>query len=160
MTQLDKNLSEVFDVAPLSETPKTDVVVADTDVTPVTQIENVQEVVNPQEVHDQTQARTDHETVRSNMLDLIDKSKIALEAALDVVNQTDAPRAFEVFATLITAMGKLNLDLNELHTKKQELKNKRGEQDTPSKVVNNNAIFVGSTADLNKMLSKMTKDSK
>jgi hypothetical protein len=158
MTQLDKNLSEVFDVVPMSETskPTTDIVTQTTDVTPIANVPTA----NPQDVADQKQAEDDFQTVRKNMLDLLDKGKIAVEAALDVVNQTDAPRAFEVFATLIGTMGKMNIDLEELHRRKQDLKNRRAENGIPDKVVNNNAIFVGSTAELSKMLGKMNKDSK
>jgi hypothetical protein len=83
-----------------------------------------------------------------------------VESALDVVNQTDAPRAFEVFATLITAMGKMNMDLEELHRRKQNMKAQRAESGTPDKVVNNNVIFAGTTADLSKIMAQLKKDSK
>lgn len=97
----------------------------------------------------------DYETSRQNLHDLLEKGKTALTKALDVASQSEHPRAFEVVGNLMKQLADVNQQLLDIHQQKQKLDNPKN---GPSKeVTNNNAIFVGSTAELNKMLSSMTK---
>ena len=83
---------------------------------------------------------------------MISKGNTAIEGILHVASEGDSPRAYEVVGQLIKTLVDANKDLIELHNKVKQI--------TDSSVVNNNqtqtkidnAIFVGSTADLQKML--------
>ena len=94
----------------------------------------------------------DYTTVRCNLKELISKGNTAIEGILHVASEGDSPRAYEVVGQLIKTLVDANKDLIELHNKVKQI--------TDSSVVNNNqtqtkidnAIFVGSTADLQKML--------
>jgi hypothetical protein len=77
-----------------------------------------------------------------------------LSHAIEVAKQSEHPRAFEVVGNLMKQIADINTQLMDLHQQKQKL-------DAPakgeSKVTNNNAIFVGSTSELNKLINKMSK---
>ena len=83
------------------------------------------------------------------MQELLLKGQDALNAALEVAKQSEHPRAFEVFATLLKNVGELNDKLLETQKKMREMDGKKKE-------VNNTnidkAIFVGSTSELSKLL--------
>lgn len=98
----------------------------------------------------------DYDKTRTNLHDLLETGKTALTKALEVASQSEHPRAFEVVGNLMKQLADVNQQLLDLHQQKQKLDNPK--TSGPSKeVTNNNAIFVGSTADLNKMLNNMTK---
>lgn len=156
-TTLDKNLSDVFDVEPLSAS--TDVTTVNEDGSIVQDLAPVatSALLNPE---DEVQAERDFELARKYQIELIEKGRLALDMLLDVVQQSDAPRAFEVFSTMLGQLSAIQGDLTVLHQNRQTRKAKaRNGEDGPTKVTNNNAIFVGSTAELNKMLKKMTGNS-
>jgi hypothetical protein len=88
----------------------------------------------------------DFEYARGNLLNIIEKGAEALDGILDVAGQSQHPRSYEVAANLIKTMSEVNKDLLELSKRKQEL---TGE--SKSKTINNN-LFVGSTAELQKLL--------
>ena len=69
--------------------------------------------------------------------------------------QSEHPRAFEVVGNLIKQLADVNQQLMDIHQQKQKLDEPSKAE--KSKVTNNNAIFVGSTAELNKMIKNMTK---
>ena len=99
------------------------------------------------EVVEIKQVDSDFEFARNNMIEVIEKSKDALDGILDVAQMSQHPRGYEVAATLIKTIADINKDLLELSKKKKELS---GNVETP-KTVNNN-LFVGSTSELLKML--------
>ena len=90
----------------------------------------------------------DYNKSRENFYDLLKKGNSAIEGALELAKETDAPRAYEVVGQLLKINGEVNKELIELQLKMEELKNS-GEH-KPSSVTN--ALFVGSTAELQKML--------
>lgn len=144
MTKLDENLSKIFDVEPLKELVKID-------ATPVTVIDDVQN--NPDDID----MEADFKELRENTKDLLTKGKIALDCALDIVQQSDQPRAIEVFSTLLGQLSKINQEALDLHDKRRKIKNTKQENGSKeTNITNNNAIFVGSTAELNKMISSLT----
>jgi len=78
--------------------------------------------------------------------------------ALEVAKASEHPRAFEVVGNLMKQLSDVNAQLLDLHEKKQKLDLPAAKKEEASKqVTNNNAIFVGSTAELNKMLQNMNK---
>ena len=95
----------------------------------------------------------DYDTTRDNLRELLLTGQNALNHALEVAKQSEHPRAFEVVGNLMKQLADVNQQLMDLHQQKAKL-------DAPKKgadKVTNNAIFVGSTAELSKMIGKMTK---
>lgn len=151
MTKLDENLSDIFDVDPTK--PATGEII---EATPNKVTVPIAEIANA----DDKQMEDDFEQMRQNTKDLILKGKIAIDCALDIVQQSDQPRAIEVFSTLLGQMSRLNQEVMDLHMKRRDIKNARPEDEQGgTTVTNNNAIFVGSTTELNKLLGKITGNS-
>jgi len=90
----------------------------------------------------------DYNKSREKFYELLNKGNIAIEGALELAKETDAPRAYEVVGQLLKINGEVNKELIDLQLKMEELKNSGDHK--PSSVTN--ALFVGSTAELQKML--------
>lgn len=91
----------------------------------------------------------DFEYARDNLRHFIERGKEAMEDALYLAKDVESPRAFEVVGQLIKTLAETNKDLLELSKKVKEIKHKE-EDKQPSHVTN--ALFVGSTAELQKLL--------
>lgn len=92
----------------------------------------------------------DYESVQQNLKSLIGNGNIALESALRVATESDSPRAFEVVAILLKTMADLNNNVLDVHKKA-----KATTADTKTTIKQtNNAVFVGSTKDLQNLLNK------
>ena len=91
---------------------------------------------------------TDIKYVRDMMYDTIKNTSDAVEEMLGIAKQSQHPRAFEVVATLLNTQREASKDLLDLHKKKKELKHE--DKDGPETI--NNNLFVGSTADILKMI--------
>ena len=93
----------------------------------------------------------DYAVVRQNLKKLILTSEIAIEGILNVANEGDSPRAYEVVSDLIKTSLDANNRLMELH---KSIKDIKKEDAKPAKgdTVTNNSIFVGNTTDLLKMV--------
>lgn len=89
----------------------------------------------------------DYEFVRENLRNLIEKGSKALDGVLDLATASDHPRVYEVVGQMIRNLGETNRDIIELQKDMKKIKDEEG----PAKVTQN-AIFVGSTADLQKFL--------
>lgn len=94
----------------------------------------------------------DYDFARANLINTISKGQEALDGILDVAQMSQHPRSFEVVATLINSLTAANKDLLDLSKRKKDL-----DGDTGAKTINNN-LFVGSTAELQKLL-KQQKDT-
>lgn len=94
--------------------------------------------------------KNDYEYARQNMYDIIEKGSSALEDIVDIAKQSESPRAFEVVTNLIKTLADANKDLMELAKKNKELVKEDPSNEGP-KTVNNN-LFVGSSAELLKMI--------
>ena len=95
----------------------------------------------------------DYETSRAQLHSLVMKGQEAVDGILDVARASDHPRAYEVAGQLIKHVADTTDKLIDLQTKMKELdkEEKRG----PTSVTN--AMFVGSTSDLQKMLKDINK---
>ena len=82
---------------------------------------------------------------------MLDKGTEALEGMLEVAKQTDEARAYEVVGQLLKNTSEVNREIVELQKRMEEIK-VIDKKIKPSKVTN--ALFVGSTADLQKMIKK------
>ena len=94
--------------------------------------------------------RQDYEVSRAQLHNLVMKGQEAVDGILDVARASDHPRAYEVAGQLIKNVGDVADKLIDLQGKMKELD--KEEKKGPSTV--NNTMFVGSTADLQKMLKK------
>jgi len=96
----------------------------------------------------------DYETSRAQLHNLVMKGQEAVDGILDVARASDHPRAYEVAGQLIKHVADTTDKLIDLQTKMKELdkEDKKG----PTNVTN--AMFVGSTSDLQKMLKNINKE--
>ena len=102
----------------------------------------------------------DFQYARENLYHIIERGRDAMDELLEIAKAEESPRAFEVFGQLLKNMTDSQEKLMELHQKKQKLKND-GERQEVTKAQNvTNALFVGSTADLLKLVKKETKGTK
>ena len=93
----------------------------------------------------------DYEYTRGQLYSLIDQGQEAVRDALEVAQESGHPRAFEVATNAMKQVADMTDKLMDLQKKVKDLdEEKKG----PSKVTNN-AMFVGSTAELQKMLKQM-----
>ena len=93
----------------------------------------------------------DYEYTRGELYSLIDHGQEAVRGALEVAQESGHPRAYEVAVAAMKHVADMTEKLQDLHKKMKDLdEEKKG----PSKVTNN-AMFVGSTAELQKMLKEM-----
>ena len=145
MGNVDENLSNALNLPTPEPTPKQEIVQAE--------VKSVK--VN------RTDADRDYSEVRENLKRIIEKSEEAIETILEVAVESQSPRAYEVVAQLIASSLEANNKLMHLHKQIKDIK-----KEEPGKTTNvtNNSIFVGNTADLQKMLrnatNKMIDDQK
>jgi hypothetical protein len=90
---------------------------------------------------------TDYNEARGNLKEVIGQGKKALESLLSLAESSDQPRAYEVVGQLIKTISDVSKDLIDLQKKVKDI---RG-SDHPTVV--NNAVFIGSTADLQAIIN-------
>ena len=113
----------------------------------ILQIEpNKQEVLSPD--NSNKDVEDDYDYARRNLRDLIDSGMGDLDRVMEIARQSESPRAFEVATNLLKTLTDTNKDLLELAKKKKDLTQEKEKAQT----VTNNALFVGSTADLQKLI--------
>ena len=100
------------------------------------------------------EVKQDYEVSRAQLHSLVMKGQEAVDGILDVARASDHPRAYEVAGQLIKHVADTTDKLIDLQTKMKELdkEDKKG----PTNVTN--AMFVGSTSDLQKMLKNINKE--
>ena len=93
----------------------------------------------------------DYEYTRGELYSLIDQGQEAVRGALEVAQESGHPRAYEVAVAAMKHVADMTEKLQDLHKKMKDL----DEEQKGPKNVTNNAMFVGSTTDLQKMLKQM-----
>lgn len=93
----------------------------------------------------------DYDYARENFYNIIETGTDALHQMLDVAKASEHPRAYEVVSTLMKTLVDANKDLVSM----SEKKSKNAPKDSEEKSITNNNVFVGSTADLQKMIKDM-----
>lgn len=111
------------------------------DIEPLKSVEGVVEVTT-------NNTATDYDYARGNLVTVIEKGQEALSDILAIAQQSQQPRAFEVVSDLIKTLSQSNKDLLDLMKQKKDIEKEDG-----PKTVNNN-LFVGSTAELLKIMKK------
>ena len=134
MNTFDKNMEKLFDVTPVE--PKEQPLVPVQPKSPVDSLDLKQDLVDS------------YEQTKSNLQDLIDSGKDAMEELRQIASAGQHPRAFEVYATLLKNMVDAN---KELLAVQKQMRTMDGKQQSGETKIDK-AIFVGSTAELNKLL--------
>jgi hypothetical protein len=138
--KIDDKLSEVFDTVKIEK--KTEVEILDSTGATISPVN--------EKIED------DYTVARNNLRVLLQQGQVALTDALEVAKQSEHPRAFEVVGNLMKQLADVNQQLMDLHQQKQKL-DAPAKAEASKQVTNNNAIFVGSTTELNKLIKNMTK---
>tara|TARA_Y100001963_G_scaffold140787_1_gene208234 strand:- start:7916 stop:8335 length:420 start_codon:yes stop_codon:yes gene_type:complete len=97
----------------------------------------------------------DYEYSRGQLYNLVEKGQEAINGILDVAQDSQHPRAYEVAGQLIKSVGDVTDKLLDLQKKMSDLDKPTGGPKTV-----NNALFVGSTADLQKLIKKGVLNNK
>jgi len=136
MSTIDDKLNEVLDIAG--------------EVLPATTQDESTELVIPQD----KDPDSDFETGRENLYKLLDKGNDAIDGILALAKEGEHPRAYEVAGQLIKTVADVSKDLLELQEKLKKIKDV---PNTGPKSVTN-ALFVGSTTELQKLLKDKKKN--
>lgn len=139
MSNFEKNMTEIFDV-----TPSTIVEKPPLPITIETSVSKGLEV----------DLDADYLESRQTYKELIEKGNQAIDHLLAIASETEHPRAFEVVATLIKNTSEANEKLLNMQKLMREMKGLKTNDN--SKVSVDKAIFVGSTAELSKLIKGKT----
>ena len=101
-------------------------------------------------------AKADFETARSNLRQVIENGNEAIFKLNEIAEQSQHPRAYEVLAKLMDSMVNANKELLQLQTKIREINISDSPMHEIAQNVTNN-LFVGSTAELQKVIADMKK---
>jgi DNA repair ATPase RecN len=122
------------------------------DISPVKEEENKIESTKPQ-YENSEDIEADYKYARGELYELIQKGQVAIEELLDVARSSNHPRAYEVAFQGIKNVADITDKLADLQKKMKDL----GEDKKKNPTTVNNTMFVGSTADLAKMLKNAKK---
>jgi len=136
MNEFEKNMEEIFDI----------------DIAP---IEKTTEMISQENKEMSFDATKDYEYTRGELYNLISKGQEAVQGALEVAQESGHPRAYEV---AVNAMKQVSDMTDKLIDLQQKMKNlgKEDKKSTPTTV--NNTMFIGTTADLQKMIKDAAKN--
>ena len=143
MSNFEKSMEQIFDLEPFNGNPN---IAQDKRVTilppeekPAVEIELKQDLTDA------------YEQSKDNLQELIDNGKEAMEELLQIAKEGQHPRAYEVYGTLLKNMVDANKELLAIQKQMQEL---TGQKKGPTNNKIDKAIFVGTAADLNKLLKE------
>ena len=136
MSKIDDKLNEVLGIAEIDKTFEVEVLPKKTST----------EVLVPED----KDPDIDFETGRKNLYNLLDKGNEAIDGILSLAKEGEHPRAYEVAGQLIKTVSEVSQNLLDLQDKLKKVK------DIPDRGPKNvtNALFVGSTTELQKMLKE------
>jgi hypothetical protein len=133
MNDFEQNMTQIFDIAPVEVVAK----------------ESKSIAIKPND------PEKDYEYTRGHLYDLIEKGQEAVQGALEVAQESGHPRAYEVAVNAMKQVSDMTDKLIDLQKKMKDL-------DAPVKgsapTTVNNTMFLGSTADLQKMIKEMGKN--
>lgn len=101
---------------------------------------------------DRNDLKRDYEYSRGQLYSLIEKGQEAINGILEVAGEGASPRAYEVAGQLIKSVGDVTDKLVDLQKKVKDIEDVS--EKTTTNNVTNNALFVGSTAELSKLLKQ------
>lgn len=100
-----------------------------------------------------TDIKKDYEYTRANLYSLIEKGQEAINGIMELAGEGGSPRAYEVAGQLIKSVGDVTDKLIDLQKKLKDVEEDTGSNKGPNSVTNN-AVFVGSTSELQKLLKQ------
>ena len=116
--------------------------------------EPVQKKVIPRPKEDNEDIENDYKYQRENFYNLVEKGTDAIEGILEIARESEHPRTYEVAGNLIKQVAEVTEKLGDLQEKMKKLK--EVPNNAPKSVTN--ALYVGSTAELQKMLRDRKND--
>ena len=122
-------------------------------LTPLPEVIPVSQADKPIVAKDEQAAEKDYQYARENFYNVIEKGTHALEDMIEVARASEHPRAYEVVSTIMKTLVDANKDLVQMSDKKVE---REAKVEKPGTV--NNNLFVGSTADLQKVLKDLKNE--
>jgi hypothetical protein len=122
----------------------------------IVEVEKVKEDLNIQPLKSED-IQKDYEYTRANLYSLIEKGQEAINGIMELAGEGGSPRAYEVAGQLIKSVGDVTDKLIDLQKK---LKDVEDETVKTTNNVTNNAVFVGSTSELSKLLKQGFLNSK
>ena len=136
MSKIDDKLNEVLGIAEIDKTFENEVL--------------PKKISTEVSVPEDKDPDIDFETGRRNLYNLLDKGNEAIDGILGLAKEGEHPRAYEVAGQLIKTVSEVSQNLLDLQDKLKKIK------DIPDKGPKNvtNALFVGSTTELQKMLKE------
>jgi hypothetical protein len=138
MTKKFDKLNETFNV--------------DGEIVPV-EAESVSEKIEKY-ASDANDIKKDYEYARGNLYSLVEKGQEAINGILELAQESEMPRAYEVAGQLIKNTSEIAEKLMALHKIKKDV-----EEDAPKGPTTvNNALFVGSTTELAKLLKQQSQN--
>ena len=122
--------------------------IAEPEVTAVKDITPPKPVLVPETKLNEEDIDNDYKYQRENFYNLIERGQDAIDGILDLARESEHPRTYEVAGNLIKQVAEVTEKLGDLQAKMKKLK------EVPNSAPQNvtNALFVGSTAELQKML--------
>lgn len=134
MSQFDKNMEKIFDVTPVEEKKQPLVPVKKEDDDGLNLKEDLKDA---------------YQQSKDNLQDIIEQGKDAMDEILQIAKAGQHPRAFEVYGTLLKNMVEANDRLLKMQKEMREMDGKKKDNGDTNI---DKAIFVGSTAELSKLL--------
>ena len=141
MSDIDMNIANSLGIDPPQPT---------NEIVPVVEAK----ILDSTKTYETKDADSDYTEVRRNLKCIIEKSQEAIEGIIELAQDSQQPRAYEVVAQLIQSSLEANNKLMDLHRRMKDIKKQE-----PGKTTNvtNNSIYVGSTAELQKMIRDQRK---
>jgi len=134
----------------LNETFNVEGEIVEVNPTPPTEIEKVEKIASTVE-----DIKKDYEYTRGNLYSLIEKGQEAINGILELAQESEMPRAYEVAGQLIKNVADATDKLMDLQKKLKEVEEEK-QTKGPTNVTN--ALFVGSTAELAKILKQQSQN--
>ena len=134
MSKFEDNMEEIFDIEPIEKTT---------------------EMITQTNSEISVDTTKDYEYTRGQLYTLISQGQEAVQGALEVAQESGHPRAYEVAVNAMKQVSDMTDKLIDLQQKMKNL-NKEDKKSSPTTV--NNTMFIGTTADLQKMIKDAAKD--
>jgi len=145
MKDYDK-LDDVFNVSGDIVPKEVDIEIEKSEIEPTPIVENKRS----------TDIQRDYEYARGTIYSLLEKGQEAINGALELAQETESARAYEVAGQIIKSVSDTADKLMNLHKDIKEVETDKAKGPTN---VTNNALFIGSTAELSKLLKQQSKDA-
>ena len=119
----------------------------------IVEVEEQSTSIQKKRPEEKTDIKKDYEYTRANLYSLIEKGQEAINGIMELAGEGGSPRAYEVAGQLIKSVADTTDKLIDLQKKLKDVEEDVGNNKGPN-TVTNNAVFVGSTSELQKLLKQ------